>query len=70
MTYWTQYRSVDGKWYDNQAADTLDEAKRLYTYSVERRGHGGVVNYRVIERTDKVVWPVDTTIDPASQGGA
>lgn len=62
--WFLQYRSIDGHWYDSGAYDSFEAAKLVWDNS------GRKENYRVIERTDKVVWPVDATIDPASQGGA
>jgi len=61
--YWLQYRSVNLLWYDSSPYLTLDEAMDAYDICLANRPKG---SYRVIERTDKVVWP----IDPASQGGA
>jgi len=62
--WYLQYRSVDGNWYDSGSFSNLEDAKRVYgEYLVHRK-----LYYRVIERTDKVVWPID--IDPATQLGA
>lgn len=63
--WWLQYRSVDLQWYDSSPYLTLDEAKEAYDTCLANRPRG---NYRVVERTDVIVWPKD--IDPATQFGA
>lgn len=63
--WWLQYRSVDLQWYDSSPYLTLGEAISAYELCLANRPRG---NYRVVERSDKIVWPVE--IDPASQGGA
>lgn len=60
--WYLQYRSVDGNWYDSGSFSSLEGAKRIYEELARKSYH------RVIERTDKVVWPVE--IDPATQLGA
>jgi hypothetical protein len=62
MIWYLQYKSIDGQWYDSQPFGSLDEAKERYMAS------GRKENYRVVERTDKVVWPVES--DPAKEFGA
>lgn len=53
-------------WYDQGYYIALEDAKADY----EARDAEKRVWLRVVERSDRVVWPVDATIDPASQGGA
>lgn len=62
--WYMQYRSIDGNWYDSGVFDNLEDAKRVYDGSRRKE------NYRIVQRVDKVVWPVDMAIDPASSGGA
>jgi hypothetical protein len=65
MKLWVlQYKSVDGNWYDSGAFSELDLAKDVWDKT--SRPH----NYRVVERSDKVVWPLDEKIDPAKELGA
>ena len=61
--WYLQYRSVDGNWYDSGSFSDLETAKRVYEEIQTRK-----LYYRVVERTDKVVWPLEN--DPASMGGA
>lgn len=67
--YWLQYRSVDLCWYDSSPYLTLEDAREAYDACLANRPRG---NYRIVERNDKIVWPIDppTDIDPASQLGA
>jgi hypothetical protein len=63
MKIWVlQYKSIDGEWYDSGAFDSLANARHVWMNSGRRE------NYRVVERTDKVVLPVP--VDPASEAGA
>ena len=66
--FWLQYRSIDGRWYDDSSF--LEKETAITEYKLRMTGRPEQRSlYQVVERTDKVVWPV-MTIDPASTAGA
>lgn len=60
-----QYRGTDGTWFDESgyALNGFEDAKLMYE-SLGRRGTRWQATHRIVERSDRVVWPVE--IDPAS----
>jgi hypothetical protein len=52
-------------WYDQGYYIALKDAKEDYDARGERR-----VWFRIVERSDKVVWPVPVETDPAKELGA
>jgi hypothetical protein len=65
--FWLQYRSVDSKWYDDSSFTEKETAIAEYKLRMTGRPESKSL-YQVVERTDKVVWPV--AADPASFAGA